>query len=199
MHADKISYSQISLGALQIRLRRIRRFAEHFVADRRNHNTDRRYTAKFFVAMVPHRDAVEELRATLFRMPELIWADLEVKPDHKGQQGVWVDAVARDKEFDLKLVSGLIRKAGVSYSTSSTTRVRGYHNVSNGFKPQSEFDGSVMIYHVGREGFNGSDKDWDAIRAQLDAAGLVYSNQPGVNGHHPFIRVYGFRPEVVSA
>ena len=45
-------------------------------------------------------------------------------------------------------ISALLRKNGFEKSTSSTTRVRGWHNYSDGFRVEDRGVGIVRVHHV---------------------------------------------------
>lgn len=55
-------------------------------------------------------------------------------------------------------ISALLRKAGFEKSVSSTTRVRGWHNYSAGFRIEDRGIGVVRVHHVSGA-FHPSDAD----------------------------------------
>ncbi len=87
---------------------------------------------------------LEQARISLFAVPGVLWVDFRT-------DGPVTTATVVPKriEFDLKAVVSALVKLKVPYSKSSTTAVRGWHNVSNGFRAQKGVDSVMIVYMTG--------------------------------------------------
>ncbi len=115
-------------------------------------------------------EAQEVARKSVFAMPEVGWA--EFKPETDGAVRCFV--IGENKDFTIKTVVGAMRKLKVDISTSTTTRIRGFHNQSNGFVVSNSYSnpGAIEVNYRGPHTDEGLHRKYMELEAGLEGLGL---------------------------
>lgn len=68
-------------------------------------------------------------------------------------------------------IVGIIKRNDIKYATSSSTRIRGYHNTTNGAKVQ-QLNATISIYWSGAKNSRHALTKLQAVKAALNEAGI---------------------------
>jgi hypothetical protein len=120
---------------------------------------------------------LDKLRTALFALPEVGWATLRPEGDR-----LRVELIGETRHFGQTAVLAALRAirdqngSKLPLSSSSTTRIRGWHNINNGYKTtKSPGTDTVEISYYGGEV---PPEKWAYLRGQLEARGFAVENQP---------------------